>query len=60
MATAINLVGQRFGTLYVVEQVDVPQIGTSAQWFCICDCGGASTCGMAAQGLVDAGSGTVG
>lgn len=38
MPRKIDLKGQRFGRLVVLEQVPNPK-GTSAVWLCLCDCG---------------------
>lgn len=37
MAKAINIAGQRFGRLTVIERVESPR--AQAQWRCVCDCG---------------------
>lgn len=37
MAKAINIAGQRFGRLTVIERVESPK--AQAQWRCVCDCG---------------------
>ncbi|MFD1674103.1 hypothetical protein [Alicyclobacillus fodiniaquatilis] len=37
MAKKINLIGQRFGRLTVVEEL--PKQGSSPRWLCKCDCG---------------------
>lgn len=34
----INLVGQRFGRLFVIDSIDKPKNGRS-YWYCKCDCG---------------------
>ena len=37
MAKALNIAGQRFGRLTVIERVESPR--AQAQWRCVCDCG---------------------
>ena len=37
MAKAINIAGQQFGRLTVIERVESPR--AQAQWRCVCDCG---------------------
>lgn len=39
MSRVIDLTGQRFGRLTVIERVQPRQGSTNARWKCICDCG---------------------
>lgn len=43
MGGLVDLTGQRFGKLVVIERVDNAKDGT-AQWLCQCDCGNVSVC----------------
>lgn len=39
MAHAIDMIGQRFGRLTVVEKAAITPDGKGASWRCVCDCG---------------------
>lgn len=42
MPKKLNLIGQRFGRLTVIEEA--PNQGRYTQWKCLCDCGKEKIC----------------